>query len=211
MEDMPQERGPAPANAVQTNLAPTPTQVYLGLVNQREELTGQLRTLANRRSSLVNQLPSARYEVERKGIEQRIVTIDEQIREVDKQLADVYAQITRASSVPGVVIPTPPPIPRRTEPPDAVFILPIVFGFILLIPVSIAVTRRIWRRTTGAIASLPRELMDRLTRLEESVESVAIEVERVGEGQRFVTNLFAQLPDVLHEARLPSNEGRGEK
>jgi hypothetical protein len=33
---------------------------------------------------------------------------------------------------------------------------------------------------------------DRLTHLEQSVDAVAIEVERIGEGQRFVTRLFAE-------------------
>ena len=35
------------------------------------------------------------------------------------------------------------------------------------------------------------ELRDRLQRIEHSVESVAIEVERIGEGQRFMTHLQA--------------------
>jgi hypothetical protein len=33
---------------------------------------------------------------------------------------------------------------------------------------------------------LPRELTDRLTHLEQSVDAVAIEIERIGEGQRFM-------------------------
>jgi hypothetical protein len=40
--------------------------------------------------------------------------------------------------------------------------------------------------------SLPRELSDRLTHLEQSVDAVAIEVERIGEGQRFLTRLFTE-------------------
>ena len=38
----------------------------------------------------------------------------------------------------------------------------------------------------------PRELADRLTRLEQSIDAVAIEVERIGEGQRFMTRLFTE-------------------
>lgn len=36
------------------------------------------------------------------------------------------------------------------------------------------------------------ELTDRLTRLEQAVDAVAIEVERIGEGQRFITRRFAE-------------------
>ena len=38
----------------------------------------------------------------------------------------------------------------------------------------------------------PSDLTDRLTSIEQSVEAVAIEVERIGEGQRFMTRLFAE-------------------
>jgi hypothetical protein len=48
--------------------------------------------------------------------------------------------------------------------------------------------RRIWHRGP----SLSRELADRLTQLEQSVDAVAIEVERIGEGQRFITRLFTE-------------------
>lgn len=42
-----------------------------------------------------------------------------------------------------------------------------------------------------APTSVPRDdLSGRLARLEQSVDSVAIEVERIGEGQRYVTRLF---------------------
>jgi hypothetical protein len=52
---------------------------------------------------------------------------------------------------------------------------------------------RIWR-PGGMVsaAGLPDELTDRLTRLEQSVDAVAVEVERIGEGQRFVTRVFTE-------------------
>jgi hypothetical protein len=41
-------------------------------------------------------------------------------------------------------------------------------------------------------AHLPRDLTDRLTHLEQSIDAVAIEVERIGEGQRFMTRFFTE-------------------
>lgn len=38
----------------------------------------------------------------------------------------------------------------------------------------------------------PRELASRLTSLEQSLDAIAVEVERVGEGQRFMTRLFTE-------------------
>lgn len=39
--------------------------------------------------------------------------------------------------------------------------------------------------------ALPGEVSDRLTRVEQSVEAVALAIERVGEGQRFMTHLLS--------------------
>jgi hypothetical protein len=39
--------------------------------------------------------------------------------------------------------------------------------------------------------AIPGEVSDRLTRVEQSVEAVALAIERVGEGQRFMTRLLS--------------------
>lgn len=46
------------------------------------------------------------------------------------------------------------------------------------------------------------ELTDRLTQLEQSVDAVAIEIERIGEGQRFITHRFI-------EDHPPASPGEG--
>jgi hypothetical protein len=43
-----------------------------------------------------------------------------------------------------------------------------------------------------AAAGVPRELSSRLGSLEHSLDAMAVEVERIGEGQRFMTRLFAE-------------------
>ena len=43
---------------------------------------------------------------------------------------------------------------------------------------------------------------DRMNRLEQAIESIAVEVERVGEGQRFVTKLLAERGRELDPASL---------
>ena len=50
-----------------------------------------------------------------------------------------------------------------------------------------------WRSGRGAAerAAQLGAFADHLTHIEQSVDAVAIEVERIGEGQRFVTKLFA--------------------
>jgi hypothetical protein len=45
---------------------------------------------------------------------------------------------------------------------------------------------------SGAIPATPGAFNDRLSQLEQSVDAVAIEVERIGEGQRFMTRVMTE-------------------
>ena len=65
----------------------------------------------------------------------------------------------------------------------------------VLLPISLAFARRILNKTSAPPPhGMSAELDERLRRMEQAIESVAIEVERVGEGQRFVTQLLANAP-----------------
>jgi hypothetical protein len=50
--------------------------------------------------------------------------------------------------------------------------------------------REVEHRPSAAVPSTPPDLTNRLTHLEHAVDAVAIEVERIGEGQRFITRSF---------------------
>lgn len=49
-------------------------------------------------------------------------------------------------------------------------------------------------RGTAKVPELNGDLMQRLSRMEAGIESVAVEVERISEGQRFTTRLLADRP-----------------
>jgi hypothetical protein len=46
------------------------------------------------------------------------------------------------------------------------------------------------RRSLGA--TLPPEVMQRLEHMEQAIDSIAVEVERISEGQRFTTRLLSE-------------------
>jgi hypothetical protein len=77
--------------------------------------------------------------------------------------------------------------------PPEVVIVPVVFG----IPGAVLIVR-MWFRHKEKMAELgrgtgsSREMEARLERIEQAMEAMAIEMERVGEGQRFVTKLMAE-------------------
>ena len=90
-------------------------------------------------------------------------------------------------------------------PGEAVPIIAIVFGVlgVVLLPLARALARRV--DSSSAPRALPADVTERLDRIERAVKSVALEVERISEGQRFVTKLMAE-----HGApALPSSQDPG--
>ncbi len=69
----------------------------------------------------------------------------------------------------------------------ALVIVPI---FAIGIPIARAIGRKIDRAPSQA--PLPGDLTMRLERMEQAIESIAIEVERISEGQRFTTKLLSE-------------------
>jgi hypothetical protein len=64
-------------------------------------------------------------------------------------------------------------------------------AFLLLVPLVIAFARRIWVRGGARAAVVDFDSSPRLQRIEQAIESIAIEVERIGEAQRFTTKLLS--------------------
>ena len=171
--------------------APSASSVYEGFKAQRNELSNQLERLQNTRQGINNELEDmAASAPQRPGLEARLKEVDAQISAADQMLAGNAAQIAQAAAIPGAVVEQPQPVYQG--PPEEVYVLSGIFMFIVLLPLSIALARRIWRRSAAVVTAFPRELADRLSRMEQAVEATAVEVERIGEGQRFLTRLFTE-------------------
>ncbi len=89
----------------------------------------------------------------------------------------------------------------------AQFMIVFVPSLILIIGVGVWAHRFVER--TNRMGHEPKQLPDdaRLQRLEHAVEAIAVEVERLGEGQRFVTKILTEKGSELR-AELPSQRGR---
>lgn len=108
-----------------------------------------------------------------------------------------------AAGVPVGIATTQPPwtsdpadMPVRVQETAFAFfftIAVIAIGF----PIARALARRIDR--SGTTTKIPREVTAQLAQLNQSVEAIAIEVERISEGQRFTTKLLSE------QHKLPVN------
>ena len=67
-----------------------------------------------------------------------------------------------------------------------------VAGLLILFPIVLAATRWAWRRGAKALPQSAPIGDARFERLEQAVESIAIEVERISESQRFTTKLLSE-------------------
>lgn len=168
-----------------------PSAIYEGFRAQRRELTDQLDDLEDTRDEITSTLmglPAA--SPQRDVLEARLTEVNKRISVVDGMLASNSASLAQAAAVPGAVVEQPRVI--RPGPPEEVYVVGTIFMVIVLLPLSIALARRIWKRSVTTITSFPRELADRLGRMEHAIEATSLEVERIGEGQRFLTRLFTE-------------------
>lgn len=117
--------------------------------------------------------------------------VGESIREAIEEVKAEIAQ-ARADGVREITV--TPQFGDNIIPSGAVDISIAFFGamaFIIVgLPLARAFARRMDRRGESASAS---EITPRLDRIEQAVEAIAIEVERVSEGQRFTTRAIADL------------------
>ena len=198
VQDIPVPPGaPAPGGLLAgASGPPTAAQMLEAARAQRSELRNQLQNAENRRENLQDQLNEIPLTdgAARAGIEQRIRDTDARIASLDKEIATADQRVATAASVPGATYEPPPVQIIRKGPPEEVWVMGGIFMVLVAFPLAIAQARRIWRRPAAISREMPAELTDRLNRLEQAVDAVAVELERVGEGQRYVTRVLSEQP-----------------
>jgi hypothetical protein len=159
---------------------------------RRSELSTQLSSANGRRRELAKELRSAAGS-DRAGLEQRVSQLDQRIIGIENDLAETGQQL--ASIPAGLVASTTTSQPMReiTLNPGQLTGISIVFTIFVLAPLAMGFMRVLARRATlPPQPALPPETEKRLERMEQALDSIAIEVERISEGQRFVTQLMSR-------------------
>jgi hypothetical protein len=117
--------------------------------------------------------------------------------ELDAVRAELAVRKGQPQAPPQTFIAVPPPLPRtfidRIDP-DALTAAFIVTVLAVLMPLSIGISRRLWRRGGTPSKSVEDKIAPRLDHLEHAVDAIAIEVERISESQRFMAKVLAERP-----------------
>ena len=138
--------------------------------------------------------------------------VDKQLAQVEHDLAATHIQLeatdkqiqeletARDMARVGITL-APPPTPVEVQLARERMIGG--GAFVLLLPLVIAWSRRLWHRG-GPRPAVDLEASPRLQRIEQAIESIAVEVERIGEAQRFTTKLLTDRhPDAAARLAAP--------
>jgi len=201
---------PAIAGGPIDPLAPTPVGElqklsYSALRARLSELKQQRSDLASRREALASGFENATG-ANQAGMGARLTTLDANIVMYEKEIAAVGRELAVKAGQRGITIDpgfNPPSNGNQGEDIAAA-----VFGtFFTTALVAVFIARRFVRRRLRGIPSPMQSGMlqsgERLDRIEQAVDSIAIEIERVSENQRFMTRLMTetQLGDTLKDVR----------
>jgi hypothetical protein len=98
----------------------------------------------------------------------------------------------------------PGPDPFPIIPVEMVVITIAFFVMLAVIAIGVPLARAFARRMDrrSAEPAIPRELAEQLLRLEQSVDTIAVEVERISEGQRFSSALMRDLHPLVQRSQI---------
>ena len=161
------------------------------LMTRRQELSDQLTSVSDRRHDLSMELQGTAEAGARTGLLERIAVLDKRILQLENDIAVTGSQLAAAPSDLIGIAETARNEPHGDEFPEGVFVGggSVLFASVIFFFFA----RRRWRsRFKASPPQLENESAMRLQRLEQGMDAIAIEIERVSEGQRFVTKLLSE-------------------
>jgi hypothetical protein len=164
------------------------------LRSRREELSNQLQSVDGRRSRLITQLKNTNDPTVTKGLQDRLALLDARQLQLESDIQTTGQQLTSASA--GVIATTSSGGPMLAGLGSGqVLALSIVFTVCVLGPLAIGFARMMLKRASTSPAPhtpVLNDMAQRLERVEGAVDTIALEIERISEGQRFVTKLLSE-------------------
>jgi hypothetical protein len=182
------------------------------LREMHNELSSQRSELSSRRSATAESY-EAGTGANRDGMGERLRLLDENIMLYEREMVRVGTEIAHRGGGPGTLQDGGPPMgPGMMHEDEAVFM---AFGFsVMTALLTIFFARRFFRKRYAGVTPGKQPNMiasnERLDRIENAVDSIAVEIERVSENQRFMTRLMTetQLGDTIKDVRKSTELAR---
>lgn len=159
---------------------------------RREELSNQLQSVDSRRSKLISQLKQTGDPTAIKGLQDRLALLDQRQLQLETDIQVTGQQLTSPSA--GTIASTAAPAVFLGLGQKEIMTLSVLSIVLIWFPLAFAAARVLWKRSNkpGLPPGAFTETAQRLERLEGSVDAIALEIERISEGQRFVTKLLSE-------------------
>lgn len=159
---------------------------------RRSELSNQLESAAGRRRSLAEQAKRTDGP-DKAGLEARMGVLDGRIARLEAELDETGQQLSSPAASRLLASTRAERGPRTTPLDHPAFVPLATIGTVaLLAPITLSIARSIWRRGGTPLAAVSGESDRRIERMEQAIDAIAVEMERVSEGQRFVTRLLSE-------------------
>jgi hypothetical protein len=180
----------APVTAGQVGPA-RPSAAGYGVLKAREkELNNQLSDVQERRNELSQEVQQ-KVGADRAGVEGRVSILDQRLSQIESDLTAVGREL--AATAPASIAQPPPQIEwRGYDDGDMVGagFAGVAVTIALFIPFIVRSFRR--RRPVQTPTTQPALGGERIDRMEQAIDTIAVEIERVSENQRFMTRLLTE-------------------
>jgi len=184
-----------PDGATQTLRPPASVEELETLRARRAQISDQLENVTDRRGELAQELART-PEAARSGLEARIALLDGRILQLERDLATTGAQLTAAPLSLGAGAEEFADVATRRSGGSDNFdegMAAGAFTAVFFMSALLLFLRRRWKgKGKGRQTQLGTDATQRLERLEHGMDAIALEIERVSEGQRFVTKLLSE-------------------
>lgn len=182
--------GPGPNG---TTRVYTPADIA-ALYARKNELGNQLNSAHGRRKEVQSELRNVTTPADRAGLEQRLGVLDARIARIEQDIDENSGQLASQAAQQAIAIANPGHYwsPSGTNPRDDQMPTGAAVSMGFLAAMVIGVSSRFFRRGRSASAPPAADTTQRLERMEQAMEAIAVEIERVSEGQRFVTRLMSE-------------------
>ena len=189
---MPNQLPPQSAPKATPQVGPArPSAAEYNVLKAREkELNNQLSEVKDRRDEL-SQEAQQKTGADRAALDSHVGILDQRLSQIESDLTVVGRDL--AATAPASIAEQPPQIRYRGYDDGnmlAAGFTGVLLTFALFVPFLLRSFRR--RRNSQATALQPTIGGERIERMEHAIDTIAVEIERVSENQRFMTRLLTE-------------------
>ena len=188
---------PTPSGGVQITaqqpMRPLTSREIDAIRDRRSDISTQLSSARDRREDVSDQLKDA-LPGEVPGLLAHLEVLDARIVRIEQDMEASGQMLRTGLTVDnGTMLVAPRESNFNNMSEEAQVAIGLSFGFFVLLPLAIVFVRRMWvRGRRGVAPAVSADQDSRMERLEQAVDAIAIEIERVGESQRYQTKVLAE-------------------